>query len=136
MDYRTASPSVNDLATKFILSDQLLLGIEANFNTPGRHSWINPYIMVGAGYRSEMIEGLAVLDGQKSQKVGSAVIVLDVGARFNMTGDQNRWLIQLQLGLTGWLPLNEQQVEFNRQFETLLKPDLSLSMGISASLIF
>jgi len=136
LDYRTASPADNDLATKFIISDQLIIGVEATYNTQNRDNWFNPYVMLGAGYRSELIEGQAVLDGQNSRKVESGVIVLDVGARFNMAGNPDRWLIQLQIGATGWLPLNEQQVEFNSQSETLLKPDLSLSMGVSVSMLF
>jgi len=134
-DHRKATPALNDNATEFNISRQIIVGVEAAAIGTAI-SWIQPYLMFGVGNRSEYIEGQGNLAALQSEKVNSAVIVSDVGIRFQLANKANSWIVQLQLGLTGWYPLQKKQVIFNNKLVRVLKPDASAMAGVNVSFNF
>lgn len=130
-DHRYATAAKNDTATEFNISQQYVLGIEGTLAGQTTDDWIQPYLMVGAGYRSEYLDGQGALSGQQSTKVSSAVLLSDIGIRLQMAGKADRWQLQFLLGLTGWVPFESKQVDFNGQQVTILKADTSWISGIN-----
>ncbi|MFV2060621.1 MAG: hypothetical protein ACC653_08035, partial [Gammaproteobacteria bacterium] len=104
LDYRNATPAINNTATQFNISKQATVGVEASLINSSLKNWMQPYLMLGIGERSEYIEGQGSLAGKRSEELSSNVIAGDIGVRFFMAGKKNSWLIQLQLGLTAWYP--------------------------------
>ncbi len=130
-DYRYGTASTNDTATQFNISQQYVLGVDVSLASKSSADWLQPYFMIGAGYRSEYLEGQGVLASEQSNKVSSPVLVGDLGLRLYMAGKPNKWQLQFQLGLTGWVPLQSEQVDFNNQRVEVLKTDTSWTSGVS-----
>lgn len=130
-DHRYGTAALNDRATQFNMSNQLIVGMETAFSGQAQQDWLQPYAMLGAGYRSEYIEGQDVLLGQQSEKVSSAVIVADTGIRLHLSGKKNNWRLQFLLGITGWIPLQSKDVSFNGEQLRILQSDLSWISGIN-----
>ena len=131
IDHRYGKPARDDEATSFNINNQIVVGIETAFGGQAKQDWLQPYVMLGAGYRSEYLEGQGVLDGQQSQQVSSAVIVADTGLRLHLAGDSNEWRLQFQLGLTGWVPLQSKQVDFNGEHVRVLEANLAWVTGVN-----
>jgi hypothetical protein len=130
-DYRNATPAINNSATQFNISKQTIIGAEATLIKITQKDWMQPYLMLGVGNRSEYIEGQGNLTGLRSIDVNSSVISGDLGVRFFMAGKKNSWLIQLQLGITAWYPFEEKNVAFNGKSITLLEADTSGMIGVN-----
>lgn len=130
-DHRYSTAAKNNNATQFNISQQYAVGIEASIAEMTRYQWIQPYLMVALGYRSEYLEGQGTLAGIQSDKADSAVLLSDAGVRLHMAGRADSWRLQFQLGLTGWLPLSSEDVNFNNQRVEILKSDTSWISGIS-----
>ncbi len=130
-DHRYGTPTLDNSPTQFNISSQIIVGVEAAVIGKSTNDWFQPYLMLGVGNRSEYIEGDDILTGQQSEKVNSEVFVADLGVRFFLAGSANSWMIQLQLGLTGWYPFQKKQVIFNGESITVLKADTSGMAGVN-----
>ncbi len=131
VDYRNATPAINNVATQFNISKQTILGAEATLIKTTIKDWMQPYIMFGIGNRSEYIEGQGNLAGKLSEEVSSNVIAGDIGVRFFMAGKKNSWFLQLQLGFTAWYPFEEKSVTFDGQSISVLEADTSGMIGVN-----
>ncbi len=132
INIRYGEPPVGDTAIVFVSTTQLTLGGEwqtqiKNGGTP----WIKPYLAFGLGWRREQVIGDEELNGLKSAAVDRAVIVADTGLRFDVAGNRRSWLLQLQLGLTGWLPLADAHVDFNGRSVQVQQADFSAVVGFN-----
>ena len=131
LDHRYGTQAITDDVSQFKISSQFVFGMETAFGGQAKQDWLQPYVMLGAGYRSEYLEGQGTLADQESEKVSSAVLVADTGVRLHLAGKDNDWRLQFQLGLTGWLPLTDKQVSFNGETATVLRADMSWVTGMN-----
>lgn len=132
-DYIYGTDARDDAGTSYTISNQYILGAEMRYSGHHRREWFQPYVMLGTGYRSEYIDGEGGLQSQQSPTVGSVVVAIDAGVRFHMSGKTDAWQVQLVVGATGWLPLQERQVSLNGQTLNLLQDGAAWYSGVSAS---
>lgn len=133
VDYRYGTAARDSSGNSYNISNQFIIGAEARFAGQDKTAWVHPYIMLGAGYRSEYIDGQSMLVGQQSSRADSPTLVADAGLRFRMAGKQQRWQVDMVAGVTGWLPVDEKYVDFNGQATKILKADTSWFFGVSSS---
>jgi hypothetical protein len=132
INIRYGEPPVGDSATVFVSATQLTLGAEWQTQIKdGGSPWIKPYLSFGLGWRREQVIGDEELRGLESDAVDRAVIVADTGLRFDFAGNRRSWLLQLQLGLTGWLPLADAHVDFNDRSLRIQQPDFAAVVGFN-----
>jgi hypothetical protein len=135
VDARYGEPPVGNSTEVFVKSTQLTLGGEWETEIRGASPWIKPYLALSLGWRREQVEGDEKLRGVKSDAVDRAVFVGDTGVRFDMAGNRRSWHLQLQLGLSGWVPFTDALVRFDDRPFRIQKPDVSAVTGFTLSFL-
>jgi hypothetical protein len=116
LDARYGEPPLGDSTEIFVRAVQLSLGGEWETELRGVSPWIKPYFALSLGWRREQLRGDEEFGGVQSENVDRPVVVGDMGARFDMAENRRTWHLQLQLGLSGWLPFDVAQVSFQNRF--------------------
>jgi len=124
-------PQYKNNPSLYVLSGQLAVGVEWETPIPGREDRATVYGSIGAGYRSEQLDGDSVRDGQRSNTVGSAIITMGLGTRFDTARIGARWRYRLQLGLNGWIPLQDDRFTIVNQTFSALRPALAAVLAVS-----
>lgn len=135
VDARYGEPPVGDSAEVFLRAVQLSMGAEWETEIHGASPWIKPYLALSLGWRGEQLRGEEELRGLRSEAVHRAVMVGDAGARFDMAGNRRTWHLQLQLGLSGWIPFDDAQVSFQDKYLRIQKPDIVAVSGFTLSFL-
>ncbi len=135
VDARYGEPPLGNSTEVFVESMQLTVGGEWETEIRGVSPWIKPYIGLSLGWRREQVVGDEELSDVKSDAVDRAVLVGDAGLRFDMAGNRRSWHLQLLLGLSGWVPLNDARVMFHDSFMRIQKPDVSAVTGFTLSFL-
>ena len=92
---------------------------------------MSAYGSVGAGWRDETLIGDGVFAGEKSSAVGSAVLLLGTGVRVDASKLGARWNLRIQLGLSGWLPVSEANLQIAGMSMPAQEPALNLALGMT-----
>jgi hypothetical protein len=129
IDY--GEPQHPDNSQVFVRSGQLGIGLEWERTLSKRSSWLSAYGSVGAGWRSEKLIGDGMLIGQKSSSIHRAVLLLGTGLRVDASKLGARWNYRIQLGLSGWLPASDAQLQIGAMIMPVQEPALNLLLGMT-----
>lgn len=70
------------------------------------------------------------LGGFRSDTVGRAGLVGDLGLRFGTEAVGRSLSLMVQIGVSGWLPASGGMVEFAGQTERLQRPSMVIASGV------
>ena len=131
IDAMYGKPQFDNRTDRFVDTWQLALTREWSAKLAG-HDWLQGYVAVGPGVRSEKLFGSGDLsDSPESSSVSRAGLLGSIGMRFGtQTRRQDKRRILLHFGLRGWLPANSKEVEFAGERLRLQEPQLSLDAGV------
>jgi hypothetical protein len=129
IDY--GEPQHADSNSVFIRSVQLGIGLEWQRILAARGSWLSAYGSVGAGWRDERLIGDGALAGEKSSSVGRAVLLLGAGFRVDASKLGARWNYRIQLGVSGWLPSNDAELQIGAMTLPVQEPAINLMLGMT-----
>ena len=129
IDY--GEPQHPDNKLVFVRSAQLGVGLEWERILSERGSWLSAYGSVGAGWRYEKLIGDGMLTGQKSSSIDRAVLLLGTGLRVDASKLSERWNYRIQLGLSGWLPASDAQLQIGTMTMPVQEPALNLLLGMT-----
>lgn len=131
VETRFGEPQYEDNTAIFIGTSQITVGLEMERQLSSANPWISYYGSLAGGIRYEQLLGDNRLAGEESPKVGRAVISAGTGLRFNAAALGQSWHYRLQIGLAGWLPLSDADVEFAGASYPVQKPALGLLLGMT-----
>ena len=129
IDY--GEPQHGDSNSVFVRSVQLGIGLEWERILSEQGSWLSAYGSVGAGWRDERLIGDGALAGEKSSSVGRAVLLLGTGFRVNASKLSARWNFRIQLGVSGWLPFGDADLQIGAMTMLVQKPAFNLVLGMA-----
>ncbi len=132
IDY--GEPQHRDSNSVFVRSVQLGIGLEWEHIFSEQGSWLSAYGSVGAGWRDERLIGDGALAGEKSSSVGRAVLLLGTGFRVDASKQSSRWNYRIQLGVSGWLPSGEADLQIGAMSMPVQKPTLNLLLGVTVDI--
>ena len=72
-----------------------------------------------------------MLTGQKSSSIDRAVLLLGTGLRVDASKLGARWNYRIQLGLSGWLPASDGQLQIDAMTMPVQEPALNLLLGMT-----
>jgi hypothetical protein len=131
VDASFGTPQYGNNTSVFIEGRQLSLGIEWERPLAADNDWISFYADLGGGYRDEKLRGEGLLSGETSSSVGRAVVNLGTGLRFNSASLSDSWNYRLQIGIGGWMPVKDAQVQLANETYRIQKPVLGISLGMT-----
>jgi len=129
-DVRYGKPQFDASAVRYVETIQIVGAMEFERPLSDRLDWMTTYASLGAGWRSERLEGEGMLGGQQSDAVGRAGLAADAGVRFSTSARGDSWSFILQLGVSGWLPSSDGTVQFAGATEHLQRPELVVLAGV------
>ncbi len=129
VDVLYGKPAFGSSVTHFVATTQLSLGMEFAARPVAGLSWLETYAAIGAGWRSERLEGEGELAAERSAAVDRFGLAGGAGLRFGASEPRDAWSFLLQIGVNGWLPTSSGTVVFAGQPETLQSPELALQFG-------
>ena len=132
IDY--GEPQHQDNNSIFIRSLQLGIGLEWERVLSAQGSWLSAYGSVGAGWRDERLIGDGVFAGEKSPSVGSAVLLLGAGFRVDAATLNDKWNFRIQLGVSGWLPHDDTDLQIGTMTLPVQEPALNISLGMTVGM--
>ncbi len=124
-------PQYENNSAVFIESQQLGIGLEWERPTSANSDWITAYGSVAAGWRRERLIGDGTLSGLSSSSADSPVLIAAAGVRFHASMLGERWRYRIQTGMNAWIPTSEARLIIDTLSVKVLKPKLSLSLGVS-----
>jgi len=127
IDY--GEPQHADSNSVFIRSAQLGLGLE--LQRPLQRDWLSVYGSVGAGWRDERLIGDGALAGERSSSAGSAVLLAAAGIRADASRLGARWNYRIQLGISGWVPVDDTQLQIGTMTFPVQEPALNVMLGMT-----
>lgn len=130
-DIMYGRPQFDDRTDRFVETYQFAIAREWSAKLAG-YDWLQGYVSVGPGWRSEKIIGEGpTLGNTKSESVGRAGLFGSLGMRFGtQTRDQSRRRLLLHFGLRGWLPTSSTQVDYAGESLRLQKAQVGLDAGV------
>lgn len=131
LDIRYGEPQYRDDNSLYNRTQQLSLGIEFERQLSVPFSWISGYSSFAVGWRTEQLLGDGQLSGQQSESAGQATGLFNGGLRFNAAQLGGGWHYRLQLGVTGWIPVDSSTVSIAGQDYRLHKSGYGISLGMS-----
>ncbi len=139
-DYRFGTPQFGDDVSTYVPTWQLSAAYEVEAPPIAARPWLTGFGAVGVGWREEWLEGLDPLwDGEdepsvvtRSEAVGRAGLVADLGLRVSASAGQHPVGLMLQLGVSGWLPTSGASVDFDGRVERLQRAGIVLVPGLLA----
>lgn len=135
IDY--GEPQHRDNTSVFIESAQLGVGLEWEQRLLERSRWLSAYGSAGIGWRNESLIGDGALIGDttltgvKSASVGRAALLAGVGLRMDASPLGSRWNLRIQLGISGWLPASDAEVQFGDMSMRVQQPGLNVLLGMT-----
>ena len=132
IDY--GEPQHQDNNSIFIRSLQLGIGLEWERILSAQGSWLSAYGSVGAGWRDERLIGDGVFAGEKSPSVGSAVLLLGAGFRVDAATLNDKWNFRIQLGVSGWLPHDDTDLQIGAMTLPMQEPALNVLLGMTVGM--
>jgi len=120
-------PQHRDNNSVFVRSVQLGGGLE--WQRTLRPAWLSAYGSLGAGWRDERLIGDGALAGEKSSSVGRAVLLAGTGIRVDASHLGSRWNLRIQLGVTGWLPFGDADLQLGELTLPVQNPALNIMLG-------
>jgi hypothetical protein len=131
VDFRSGKPQFGNDVDEYVATQQVSAAFELEqAPVPGR-DWLTAYGSLGAGWRNERLEGEGeALGGLRSDTVGRAGLVGDLGLRFGTSATTRSLRLMVQIGLSGWLPTSGGTVEFAGNTERLQRPSMVIVSGV------
>jgi hypothetical protein len=129
LDY--GEPQHRDISSVFVRSAQLGVGLEWERSISERGSWLSAYGSVGAGWRDESLIGDGALSGEKSSSVGRAVLLAGTGIRVDASRLGPHWNLRIQLGVSGWVPFSDAELQIGELTLPAQQPALNLMLGMT-----
>ena len=129
IDY--GEPQHGDSNSVFVRSVQLGIGLEWQRLLTGQVGWLSAYGSVGAGWRDEKLVGDGTLAGEKSSSVGRAVFLAGTGIRVDASRLGARWNYRIQLGVSGWIPFGDAELQIGTMTMLVQEPALNLMLGMT-----
>ncbi len=131
VDMRYGEPQFGSEESQYLHSQQIGVGVEWERTLSQHTQWASFYGSFGAGWREEQLIEEGGFANSISDTVGRTVITAGTGLRLNTASLGRNWNYRLELGLTGWLPLDEARVDLNGAQYSLQKPSLALVLGMT-----
>ncbi len=129
LDLRAGQPPRSSANDRFADTWQLAAGLELELAPAWLPDWLGLFGSVGAGWRSERLEGELRLAGMASERIDRAVAVGELGLRASSIAVGEHWRFRIQAGLNGWLPAGAKRVSLAGQSARLQAPGLALLLG-------
>ena len=129
IDY--GEPQHRDNNSVFVRSVQLGIGLEWERIISAHGSWLSAYGSVGAGWRDERLIGDGAFAGEKSSSVGRAVLLIGAGFRVDAAKLNENWNFRIQLGVSGWLPDGDTNLQIGAITLPVQEPALNLALGMT-----
>jgi len=126
VDLRAGQPQYGSDVTRFTRTSQLVVGLEFSRPVDASIPWLRYYTSGALGWRSEQLVGEGDLSGVKSAAIDKAVLQVDVGLEFDVTGIRSHWRHSLRFGLSAWLPSETVTVNAGGLASQLHKSGLSI----------
>jgi len=128
---QVGKPQFGSDVTKFVETWQIGLTYEFERAPFEKLPWMTGFGAIGAGWRSERLEiESGLFAGAKSESVDRPGLVGETGLRFStMAGNETLGLL-LQVGLAGWLPSSDGQVQVGPNTARLQRPELIITSGL------
>lgn len=132
IDY--GEPQHRDNNSVFVRSLQLGIGLEWERTLSAQGSWLSAYGSVGAGWRDETLIGDGAFAGEKSSSVGRAVLLLGTGFRVDAATLNEKWNFRIQLGVSGWYPNGDTDLQIGAMTLPVQEPALNLALGMTVGI--
>ncbi len=138
LEYRFGTPQLGDDVRTYVPTWQLSAAYEVEAPPLAARPWLTGFGALGVGWREESLEGLDPLwDGEgepsvvtRSEAVGRAGLVADLGLRVSAGPTDRSVAVMLQLAVSGWLPASGASVDFDGRVERLQRPSVVLVPGL------
>ena len=131
VDFRSGKPQFGNHVDQYVATRQISAAFELEQPPVPGHEWLTAYGAFGAGWRKERLEGEGeTLGGLRSDAVGRAGLVGDLGLRFGTSANTRSLRLMVQIGLSGWLPTSGGTVEFAGNTERLQRPSMVIVSGV------
>lgn len=133
VDVRSGRPQLGNEVDRFAVTRQVSATFELERAPVPGHEWVSAFGALGAGWRTEHLEGEGEeIGGVRSESVGRAGLVGDLGLRFGTSATSSWMSLMVQIGLSGWMPSSGGNVEFAGGTERLQRPKVVFVSGIVA----
>jgi hypothetical protein len=138
LEYRFGKPQYGGDPRTYVPTWQLSAAYEVEAPAVPVRPWLTGFGALGVGWREESLEGLdPQWDGlgkpsvvTRSEAVGRAGLVADLGLRVSAGASQRPVGLMLQLGVSAWLPTSGASVDFAGRVERLQRASLVLVPGL------
>ncbi len=131
VDFRSGKPQFGNHVDQYVATRQISAAFELEQAPVSGEDWLTAFGALGAGWREERLEGEGEdVGGLRSDTVGRAGLVGDLGLRFGASAT-SRWLnLLVQVGISGWLPTSGDTVQFAGKTEQLQRPSMVIVSGV------
>lgn len=131
VDIRYGEPQYKNDNSLFVRSQQITAGMEWERPLTKGTAWLSFYGSIGAGWRGEQLRRSTTTENEQSASVDSAVVTAAAGLRFFAATLGQRWNYRLQLGLSGWVPLDDVSVQLAGEQFSLQEPAIGIALGMT-----
>ena len=110
---------------------QLAGGIEWQRPLSTTRGWTSLYLSLGAGWREEQVFGDDQRQGQRAKSVSGGVVLGSAGLRFDAAEVFSDLNLRIQVGLSGWVPFDEQNVAMAGDTFRVHEAKLTFAVGFT-----
>jgi hypothetical protein len=128
-EIRGGQPQLGSNPTLFVDTKQVSLGNEWSRAVSHELQWLRLYTSIGAGWRREQLLGRDVRSGEKSEAVDRAVLIAEGGLEVDAAALSEQLGFRLRLGVTGWVPASDADVNIGNTSEIIQRADVSIVAG-------
>lgn len=124
-------PQYDDDPEIYLRATHAGIGVEWERRLSNGDGWSTLYASVGAGWREEKVFGDATRVGEKSDSVSEGIVLGGIGIRINAAEFFEDFNLRIQLGLTGWVPFSDAEVEMAGETFRVQEPTVAIAMGLT-----
>ena len=130
LDFRYGEPQYKDNPLLYVESFQGTVGLE--WERPvTKNGWMSFYSGMGVGWRQEEALQARELGDATSGAFDSAVVTFSGGLRFLSARLGDNWQVRANMGLYGWIPIDDYNIDLDGSSVGLLKPTIVLNLGVT-----
>ena len=124
-------PQYDDDPQIYLRATHAGIGLEWERRLANGDGWTSLYAQAGAGWREEKVFGDGIREGERSGSASDGMLLGGFGLRINAAEFLGDFNLRIQLGLTGWVPFSDAEVDMSGEAFTVLEPTLGLALGLT-----
>ena len=124
-------PQYGDDNRAFVRTGQLDFGLAFERPWSLESDWLRLYAETSAGWREQAVIVAREAQEERSDSSGRAVLTIGAGVRVNAAGRSPGWMLRIQTGVYGTLPLADTTLEVDGEAYRLQEAELNVQLGFT-----